>query len=182
MKRKQLFQYLALVSFVGLAACSSPWKVVRKAETNPFTKSERYVVTEVKTNNLQVGDLAEAVYLNQIGSAERRRWRVGKSVFTKSYGEALKANLKGMQVAVTGKVKPNDFQVYTQMYFVSPFTENQNTKVKIRVRLMQRNKTYDVLLLQYEVPKSKGRIGNRLKAAGAEFGKRLAKYLNERVR
>ncbi len=179
---KKLTPFLMLAGLVLLAGCSSPWKVVRKAQTNPFTKQERYVVSETKTNNLQVGQLAESVYTSQIGSAEKRRWRIGKTVFGKAFAGALKLNAKGLNVAIHKKVKPRDFQVYSNLYFVSPYNAGKNTMVKVRVRLMQRNKTFDVLLLQISVPTSKGQIGNRLKYAGATLGKHVAKYLLGRVR
>lgn len=178
---KKVVLSLSLFAFVGLTGCSSPWKVVRKAQTNPFTKSEAYVASPTKTKGLQVGELAEGVYLRQIGSAERRRWRVGKNVFSKAFARAIKANVKGLNVMVHKPVKPSNFHVYSQLYFVSPYAANKSTKAKIRVRLMQRNKTFDILLLNIEVP-AKGRIGRRMQQAGAELGKRVAKYLSERAR
>lgn len=172
---------LSLIAFVGLTGCSSPWKVVKKAQTNPFTKSEMYTVSKTKANNLSVGEMAEGVYLQQIGSQEQKRWRVGKSVFSNAFAKAIKTHVKGLNVGVHKPVKPNHFHIYSELYFASPYSENKGTMVKIRVRLMQRNRTFDILLLQFEAP-AKGRIGRRMQVAGAELGKRLAKYLNERVR
>lgn len=182
MIRKNLLTLLSLVGFVTLSACAAPWKVVQQSPTNPFTKSETYTVSPANTDGMQVGELAEKVYMEQIGGEEQKRWRVGKQVFSKAFAEAISANAKGLNIGVLTPVSPRHFQVYSKLYFVSPFAADKGTMVKIRVRLLQNNRTFDVLLLQYEVPTNKGAIGNRLQAAGEEFGKRIAKYLNERVR
>lgn len=182
MIRKHVLQVIPLLGFVAMTACAAPWKVVQQAPTNPFTKSETYTVTAVNTEGLQVGELAEKVYTDQIGSAEQQRWRVGKEVFSKAFATAIKTNAEGFNVGALTALSPRHFQVFCQMFFVSPYVADKGTQVKIRVRLMQNNRTFDVLVLEYEVPSNKGKIGNRLQAAGEEFGKRIAKYLKERAR
>ena len=179
---KKLTPFLTLAGFVLLAGCSSPWKVVRKAQTNPFTKQSSYVVSKTKTNNLQVGEMAEAVYTSQIGATEKSRWRIAKTLFGKAFGAALKRSAKGFNLKVHKRVRPSDFQVFSNLYFVSPYSADKNTMVKIRVRLMKRNKTLDILLLNFEVPKGKGLIGNRMKFAGVKLGQHVAKYLEKRAR
>lgn len=173
------FALIVAVSF--LTGCSSSWKVVKKADPNPFVKSQRYFVNATNFQGLQVGKVSEADYLSDKNAGAQNKWKADKAIFSRDFQRAAKRNSAPLKM-IAGRPNPRTFVISPNLYWIEIGSATKDTKIKLRVRYQKRNRSYDVITMEIKVPAKTGSFSKHLRFAAKELGKRAAKYLLKRAK
>ncbi len=169
--------FFLLASF--LTACSSPWKVVRQADPNPFDSYAQFKAMQLDFSQMQFdGDP------NQTKSKE---FSTDKSFMARDFQRSMLNSLQGKGIKIfTGKAAPNIFVIRPMLLYLRPGTKEEASKSELTVQLLKNNKILDVIKFEASTkpdpdkPATMTRNG-RMRADANKLGEYVAKYLIKRV-
>ncbi|MCB9637995.1 MAG: hypothetical protein H6727_03710 [Myxococcales bacterium] len=179
-------KYWNLLWFVGLfvatTGCSSPVKVVRETNPNPFNASTRLMAKKLIFREMKVDNGFEADFVTSQGPQFKEKWTSEKEFLAKIFRDSLRKSAPTVKIYVS-KESPDMFIVRPQIKEMSPGGSGKPCKMLLEVRLLQGNATRDIIQVSAET-KSDGNFADlqkRIRETVRKLGEYTAGYLKKRL-
>lgn len=183
MRMQKYWNLLWLVGlFVAATGCSSPVKVVRETNPNPFTASTRLMAKKLIFREMKVDNGFEADFIASQGPEFKAKWETEKEFLAKIFRDSLRKNAPTVKIYVSQEA-PDMFILRPQIKEMSPGGPGKPCKIMIQMRLLQGNATRDIIEVRAET-KADGEFADlqkRIRETVRKLGEYTAGYLKKRL-
>ncbi|GEM_PF-3357958 len=167
------------LALLVLTGCS-PWKVTRKADSNPIAGKTSFGLRDLDWSSVWVDGVPEEAFLNN-NSDWQRDWPGNKSTGAAAFRKAFAERLTGGPLTLLTAPDPTGNSPTLKPSIVELGTGGWNpAKVKIALQVIDAKGT----ILEEVTTVTKGEGGNfesRFAEAAGRAGENLAKYLQDRA-
>lgn len=180
-KHSPFVAFVVAIVLFALTGCAPRVHVISQAAPSPLKRSSQFTVEKLTFEDLHVGGKTDAEYASSLKKdSTAEAWQGDKQEIASAFAVGFSDFQDDLRTGDSG----GEFVVKANCAFVEPghfaYVSNEMARVKVRVKIFTRD---GALVDEIDVEGQGLTLAKRtrLKAAGAEAGMFLAKYLRKRT-